>query len=97
MKRMMTYLFCTMFLFSLNGSAFAVEKKVKKTEVKKTEVKKETPQADLKDKKTDSTSGKKYDTFVDKNNNGIDDRKENLKKKTTTTKKTEPTKTDEKK
>jgi hypothetical protein len=33
---------------------------------------------------------KKYDNFIDKNKNGIDDRKENLKKKTTPKKETSP-------
>ena len=95
MKRYITYIFCALFLFSLSGTAFAVEKKVKKADVKKTAVKKETPKKNLKDTKTKQTAKKKYDNFIDKNNNGIDDRKENLKKKTT--KKAETKKKEDKK
>ena len=88
MKRIFTYLLTVFLLFAFTGNLAAVEKKEKKT-VKKTVVKK----TDKKNKSTKSSkstkskkatgSKKKYDTFVDKNKNGIDDRKEKLKKKTT--------------
>jgi len=97
MKRYLAYIICALFLFSLNGSLLAVEKKDKKKIEKKEQVqekdltKKDPKATDTKQKATE----KKYDTFVDKNNNGIDDRKENLKKKTTETQ-TEPKKTEKK-
>jgi len=86
MKRILTYLVCTLFLLASGGSAFAVEKKSKDTkpapkteEKKKPEKKPETEKPEKPTKKPEPK--KKYDDFVDKNKNGIDDRRENLKKK----------------
>lgn len=97
MKKLIPYLLSLTLLVTGVSAAFAVEKKQKstpppkptqqaakdssakpaekKTE-KKSEVKSTQKPADNK-KATD----KKYDNFVDKNNNGVDDRRENLKKK----------------
>lgn len=86
MKRAILFLILGLFLVSAGGNAWSVEKKSKdkkpasKTEEKKKPEKKpeaKKPQAPPKKKKPK----KKYDDFVDKNKNGIDDRRENLKKK----------------
>lgn len=94
MKRLLTYAFCTLFLLSSGGSAWAVEKKSKddkpasKTEEKKKPEKKSDNEPEEKPAKKapqkppkKPAKKKKYDDFVDKNKNGIDDRRENLKKK----------------
>ena len=91
MKRVFTLLICTLFLLSCGGSSWAVEKKSKDEKpASKTEQKK--PEAKPADKKPAPPQAKqepkkKYDDFVDKNKNGIDDRRENLKKKPSDTKK----------
>lgn len=79
MKRLITYLVCSVFLISVSGNVAAVEKKEKKPV--KTQV--------VQKKKVLTKKGtkfvpkrKKYDSFIDKNKNGIDDRQERLKKKT---------------
>ncbi|HOD65872.1 MAG TPA: hypothetical protein PK186_00835 [candidate division Zixibacteria bacterium] len=83
-KRIFISLVCAGLLFSLGGNAGAVEKKSKddkaKTETKAGAVKKDAPV------KKDPAAAKKpatkqFDTFVDENGNGIDDRRENLKNK----------------
>jgi hypothetical protein len=81
MRRLLTYLVCAVFLFSLGGQVHAVEKQKKsKTKVVK---KKEASAAKKKAKPTGrrKAHAKKFDRFVDRNNNGIDDRRENLKQK----------------
>ena len=84
MKRLITYLVCCLFLFSLSGNLSAVEKKEKKS-VKKQLVQKKKPSPKkntLKFRKSHKLlKGKKYDTFIDRNKNGIDDRRESLKVK----------------
>ena len=90
MKRILTYLIAALFLTVSAGTIQAVEKKdkqeSKKIEVKKTDSKKKPPKKTSEKKKPIKSSNqkklknKKYDNFVDKNNNGIDDRKEKLKK-----------------
>ena len=112
MKRILTYIVVVCFaMATVGGNALAVEKKTNKKKVtvqKKAQVKKTSVKATAK-----STKGakKKYDTFIDKNKNGIDDRRENLKstkttkgkkkvakaKKTTTKKTTTTKKSDSKK
>ncbi|MCP4684301.1 MAG: hypothetical protein GY867_02535 [bacterium] len=98
MKRILTFIFCAAFLVSGGGSAWAVEKKSKEkpkteTEEKKEPAKKEAPKKPAAKKpsppKKKPETKKKYDDFVDKNKNGIDDRRENLKKKPTEKKKTD--------
>ncbi len=87
MKRIITYLLCGAFLFSVTPNVRAVEKKEKKPVKKQIVVKKKT--ATTKSikivpkgkKKATILKGKKYDNFIDKNKNGIDDRRERLKKK----------------
>ena len=85
MRKWITYIICTLFLFSISGSALAVEKKTKDKEAttqkketpKETEVKKTNPTMTATTTKVDNK--KKYDNFIDKNKNGIDDRREDLK------------------
>ena len=84
MKKILTYFVCSIFLISLGGNLSAVEKKDKKSPKKQVvQKKKVTPKkGSLQFKSTrKSTSRKRYDTFIDKNKNGIDDRRENLKVK----------------
>ncbi len=84
MKRLIIYLVCSAFLISLGGNVMAVEKKDKKPVKKEVVLKnkkstKKIPLSTTKSKK--QVPKKKYDSFIDKNKNGIDDRKENLKQK----------------
>ncbi|MBU8934460.1 MAG: hypothetical protein KOO62_10690 [candidate division Zixibacteria bacterium] len=100
MKRILTYILVVCFAaVSVGGNSWAVKKKTNKkkvTVVKKAPVKKPI----VKSVKGTKGAKKKYDTFIDKNKNGIDDRRENLKstkgkkkaakaKKTTKTKKSD--------
>jgi hypothetical protein len=88
MKRLMVYLLCGFFLISVTGNVAAVEKKEKKpaktqvTQKKKAPIKKSTKFVPKGKKRTIVAKKKKYDSFIDKNKNGIDDRQERLKKKT---------------
>ena len=81
MKRLLIYLVCAGFLFSLSGQVHAVEKQKKS----KTKVVKKKEASAAKKKATPATRkkapAKKFDRFVDRNNNGIDDRREHLKQK----------------
>jgi hypothetical protein len=94
MKRIFTILLAMMLMLSI--SAFAVEKTEKAPEKKKQEQvqqpvqQAQTPSPDSGKKPADpkmqqkprtNQTAKRYDNFVDKNNNGIDDRKENQKPK----------------
>ncbi|HUV30242.1 MAG TPA: hypothetical protein VMY05_04005 [Acidobacteriota bacterium] len=90
MKRLLTYLLCAAFLFSLSGVASAVEKKKKedtpKAKVQKRDtssktVTKTTAKKTILVPKRPAATKKKYDNFVDRNKNGVDDRRENLKQK----------------
>ncbi|MCK4607231.1 MAG: hypothetical protein KAU35_08055 [candidate division Zixibacteria bacterium] len=68
-------------LLSLGGNVLAVEKKGKKSPAKVTvTTEKQVParKAPAEQNKTVKVDQKKYDDFIDKNNNGIDDRKEKL-------------------
>ena len=73
----MIFLFAAAFILTAAQPTMAVDKKKKtlpkKTIVKSTKSKNAT--------KTKTSAQKKYDSFVDKNKNGIDDRRENLKSK----------------
>lgn len=93
MKQIFVYIIVAVFGISTGGNVFALKKETKKTEKieiqKKTTVKKNTGKAD-------KVTRKKYDTFIDKNKNGIDDRRENLKSTKDKTK-TTPTKEEEEK
>ena len=93
MKKLLIYIFFAVFIFSGTSAVNAVQIDKKKAVTKKV-VKKKTPVKPAKTvKKTPKKDkSKKYDKFVDKNKNGIDDRKENLKKKTTASKKKSDTK-----
>jgi hypothetical protein len=74
MKRILAYSFCVLLLAG-GGGLLAVDKK-KKTDTAKVVA----PPTDS--AKVDTAKPpKKYDDFIDTNGNGIDDRKENLKKK----------------
>jgi hypothetical protein len=79
MKRFITYIVCSAFLISLSGNVAAVEKKEKKQVKKQVVQKKKAPAK--KSTRIVPRGKRKYDTFVDRNKNGIDDRKENLKQK----------------
>lgn len=85
MKRILPYMLALTLLVSGVSAVLAVEKKQKETPpAKKTEqpAKKETAKpVDPKAKQVKPAEPKKYDNFVDQNNNGVDDRRENLKKK----------------
>jgi len=79
MKRLMAYLLCGFFLISVTGNVVAVEKKEKKPAKTQVVQKKKVP---IKKSTKIIPKRKKYDNFIDKNKNGIDDRQERLKKKT---------------
>lgn len=97
MKRLLYTLLSLAMLFSFCGEAFAVDKKTKKDTSKSKVIKQQKPAA----KKPPATKpknvqppakGKKYDNFIDKNGNGIDDRKEKLVPKAGKQDKKKPTK-----
>ncbi|MFH1373190.1 MAG: hypothetical protein ABII79_05280 [bacterium] len=103
MKKLLVYLVCGVFLVSVGPTGMAVEKKDKKTVKKQVVTKKEPvtvksvkvpPKGE---KKSATLKGKKFDSFIDKNKNGIDDRRESLKAKPTAKTATESKKKDEKK
>ena len=76
------YIVLALLLFSLAGVAPAVEKKPKSTPPAQQP---KTPPAKPKDTQTNKPKKqpdppKKFDDFIDKNKNGVDDRKENPKK-----------------
>ncbi len=92
MRRLLILLLSLALSFSVCLNAGAVDKKSKKNVTKSKVVKKQAPvskkgvakkttgkKAGVRTKKP--IKGKKYDTFIDKNGNGIDDRKEKLVKK----------------
>lgn len=81
MKRTIIYLVAGLFLLALSSDVNAVEKKDKKKEQPVVNEKNQKPSRDSSQQKTPAVEKKKYDDFVDKNKNGIDDRKENLKEK----------------
>ena len=118
-KRILTYLFCGLFLLASAGPVMAVKKKTKTDKDQQEEKADKEKKADSKDSgaRSDSVDKKKsadpkktpavppllrspgqgstaarqavpdrkrYDTFVDRNGNGIDDRRENLKHKAVT-------------
>lgn len=85
MKRLLYALLSLAILFSFCGDSFAVNKKSKKDTSKQKIVKQQKPVVKKPTVKTSKTvkpptkgKGKKYDNFIDKNGNGIDDRKEKL-------------------
>jgi hypothetical protein len=77
MKRLLYIFLSLAMLFSFCGDAFAVNKKTKKDTTKAKVV---TPKKPVVKKPAVKVKGKdkKYDNFIDKNKNGIDDRKEKL-------------------
>ncbi len=87
MKRFIAYLVCSVFLISVSGNVAAVEKKEKKpakTQVvqkNKALTKKGTNVVPMGKKETVGKKTRKYDSFIDNNKNGIDDRQERLKAK----------------
>jgi hypothetical protein len=92
MKKLIPYLIAATLLITGVSSVCGVEKKQKETPAatptqpaKKDTSTKPTkpPEQKVQPKPADKTAKveKKYDNFVDRNNNGVDDRKENLKKK----------------
>lgn len=90
MKRILVYIFALAFVLSAVGSASAIDVRTNGVEVsaiKKKEKKKvDKPKQPTEPKQAPDPppqKPKKYDDFVDQNNNGIDDRKENLKEKPT--------------
>lgn len=90
MKRVFVYLLTGLFLFVFSGNVTAVTKNdtkppVKSVVKKKTKPKKKSkpePKQSPKSSKKIVPAKKKYDDFIDKNRNGIDDRKEKLRPKT---------------
>ncbi|MBK7141112.1 MAG: hypothetical protein IPH75_03395 [bacterium] len=96
MKKLIPYLLSMTLLFTGVSAVMAVEKKAKETppakqaqpaktdsaaKASKPAEKKADPKAAPNKVDTKAKTDKKYDNFVDRNNNGVDDRKENLKKK----------------
>ena len=92
MKQLLPYVLAATLLVAGVSAGLAVEKKQKETAPAKPTEQPAKPgtakPADSKGapKKTDKQAqpaqpDKKYDNFVDRNNNGVDDRRENLKKK----------------
>lgn len=108
LKRLLTFAICAMLALALAAPVGAVKKEKSDKKAKLTQVDTKKKVGDAK-KKTSTTPAAKakvkkapvkgrYDTFVDKNNNGIDDRKEQLKQKKDPAKtKTETTKKKENK
>ncbi len=102
MKTIVVYILTGLLAVSFSGTAQAVEKKekdAKKIEKKELVNEKQQQKGGSQEKaaKTSVNSNKtpaqnKFDSFIDKNNNGIDDRKENLKSKDQQQKKAEATK-----
>lgn len=91
MKKSAIYILAGLFLMSLVAGATSVDVAtkqnspstiVKKKDKTQEDTTKETPKSPDPAPKTQPQQ-KKYDDFQDKNNNGIDDRKENLKTKDT--------------
>ena len=83
MRRLISYLIVVILMMATIQPAWAVDKK-KKEEPKKTTVEVKKKQAEkIKAPVISATKGlsKKFDKFVDKNKNGIDDRRENLRTK----------------
>lgn len=93
MKRVMTFLICAAWLLAV-APVGAVEKKgkdekksttlqTKQSTIKKDSLKtaKDSTKKPLGKQPAAISPSRKYDDFIDKNNNGIDDRKENLKRK----------------
>jgi hypothetical protein len=86
MRRLLTFAMIPALAVLLAGPAASVEKKPKapsgNTEPAKKPVAPPKKQDSTSSKKlTKPAQTKKYDDFIDKNNNGIDDRLEDLKKK----------------
>ncbi|PWB76422.1 hypothetical protein C3F09_00185 [candidate division GN15 bacterium] len=82
MKKYLRYLILVLSLLSVSIAVPAVEKSPKKTPSAQPS---KSPAPVVKDSqkskpKEQPAPPKKYDDFVDKNKNGVDDRKENLKK-----------------
>lgn len=98
MKRALTYLLMVMLLAAFTGTTGAVEKMAKDDKAKKEQTaqqiqakktdasKSPTQQPQAKPKTAPKTDPKRFDSFVDENANGIDDRRENLKTKAITQK-----------
>ena len=83
MRRWISYLLAAVIMAVAIQPALAVDKK-KKEEPKKSTIENKKKQAEKTKKISDNTakgSSKKFDKFVDKNKNGIDDRRENLRTK----------------
>ncbi len=93
MKRILVFLIVTALVMSLSTLAGAVEKKEKKADEKKQP---SSQAANQKKAATAEADKKKYDSFVDNNKNGIDDRSENLKPKPTPAKPAAAKKTERK-
>ena len=97
-KRLLTFLIAVVVSFSLAVPVLAVDKKEKndkkktsiekKSESKKKAVTKKQPPRKQSPKKLKAGSKKKYDNFIDRNKNGIDDRVEKKKLKKPSPKKT---------
>ena len=90
MRKVLIYALCMAFVVSMNVGLQAVEKKQKETVSKVEKPKEQPPKTPPKvaakqpvvSGETKTQVKKKYDDFIDNNKNGIDDRRENLKKTT---------------
>ena len=86
MKRTLIVIISALLLVSVPGPLFAVEKKKsKKYKQEQTDRKPPSKDSSASPGAQQQRPAKKYDNFIDENGNGIDDRRENLKKKSTPT------------
>jgi hypothetical protein len=81
MMRILACILCAALLLAASTDALAVDKKKKSPPAQTEERKKAAPKK--KEPSRQQSTDRKYDNFVDRNQNGIDDRKENLKTKKT--------------
>jgi len=77
----MVHIVCATLLLGACATTHAVEKTEKKADSTKQTARKAVAAGDSSRAKSAAETAKKYDSFVDRNNNGIDDRKENIRQK----------------
>lgn len=94
MRGIFRWLMVVVILIAAVQPSYAVDKKQKDQPKKAvTDTAKKSDSTKKGDEAKAKTPAKKYNSFVDKNNNGIDDRRENLRTKQVATPKVDSTKT----
>ena len=84
MRRWLVIVVSAVLMASVSGGVQAVEKKKNPSDTSSvTDKKQPAKRPDSAQQQPKAEPQKKYDNFVDENGNGIDDRRENLKKKKT--------------